>query len=207
MRPIRKQRQPAMLAEYAQRHPGDWSALTTDDKAKLRQQLVNEQAGLCAYCMDRVSLDPTETKIEHIVPQTDATRVFEWSNLVACCQGKEGRPRREQTCDTHKRDTVLTALDVLRPQQIRYGRGSGEIASSDPAVNRELNEVLNLNAELLRNNRKKVIEGLTQSLRRLLGTGTWSTSKLSKYLRDERAKPTLDPYFGVVEYFVERMAR
>ena len=42
-------------------------------KDELRKSLLNEQGGLCAYCMRRVSFIPgttTTTRIEHIKPRT-----------------------------------------------------------------------------------------------------------------------------------------
>lgn len=211
MRRIDNREAPSVLREYQAHRARDWSALSTEDKATIRRALAAEQRGLCAYCMGRVKLErdgtPSgDTKIEHVVPRSTGERVFDWNNIVLCCDGNEGSPRSEQTCDTHKGDTALEALDVLDPQDIRYGFAEGTVRSSRADVDRDLHEVLNLNAPRLQANRRWTIGAVARHIQRQ----KWprdDVKKAQKALRHQHAHTTLPPYFGMVEQYLERLLR
>jgi len=205
MRPISKEPPPPALAAYRVGKDCSWDALTPEDKQTFRCALVREQRGLCAYCMSRIAADAESTKIEHILPRRHKPGLFDWNNLVACCDGREGYTPPDQTCDTKKGDTALVALNVLAPQRIGYVFASGRILSKRADVDDDLNHVLNLNAEQLRRNRQRALDAAVNHLKRAVGEhGIWRRGRLLKALDDLRAQNPLQPYVGVIECYLER---
>lgn len=88
-----------------------------------------------------------------------------YGNLLAACHGSEGTA--DSHCDVHKGSQRLSR-NPARPEHaveslIRY-LGDGTIQSADPEFERELNDVLNLNASFLRANRRSVMAGFTSGL-------------------------------------------
>ena len=82
------------------------------DKSALRECLLEEQHGLCAYCMKRISNDGQVTSIEHWKPLSkDKDTALDYNNLLAVCKGGadlslDSNERRILCCDAHKSDTV-----------------------------------------------------------------------------------------------------
>lgn len=205
MRPIEKGAPPRVLAAYQARKEAVWEELTQEDKQAIRQALVQEQRGLCAYCMMRIAGEAESTKIEHIRPRRYREGLFDWSNLVACCDGREGRPSAHQTCDTKKGDAELGALNVLAPQKIRYAFGSARVGSELGEVDRDLNDALNLNDAQLVVNRKQALDVAMKLLKRKMPAhGSWPVGSVRRALEQLRSRQPLDPYFGIVEHWLDR---
>lgn len=123
------------------------------------------------------------------------------------CDGHQGHPPSEQTCDIRKADTDLACLNVLAPQSIRYGFGSGRIQSDLALVNDDLNTVPNLNSTQLVANRKDALSGAQQALsRRLPKHGTWSREIRARVLERLRFENPLGAYFGIIESWLEPRA-
>lgn len=134
------------------------------EKDDLRASLTAEQRGLCCYCMGRIRSARASMKIEHWRCQARSQSLeLAYSNLLGTCTGGEGRPGREQHCDTCKADRDLR-WNPADPQHVIETRVvfdlDGTIRSPDNGFNDELNSVLNLNMALLRQNRKKALDGL-----------------------------------------------
>lgn len=133
-----------------------------------------------------------------------------YGNLLGVCLGGVGRPRTDQYCDTRKGDSDLCwnpanpvhNVEIL----IRY-LGDGTIMAANAVFNRELNQVLNLNHSQLRNNRKAVLEGFTQTLPR---SGTLAAPAIQRKI-DQWVQPSrgdLHPFCMVVVYWLrKRLAR
>lgn len=162
MRPIAKQREPASLTRHRATPYADYDNYA--EKDELRQSLVVEQGALCCYCMGRIHPDRGHMKIEHWLCQEDhADRCLDYHNLLGACLGGQGKPPRHQHCDTRKgkrslqRNPATTAPPVDR--DVHY-LADGTIRSDDTRFDGELNDVLNLNMERLKNNRKAVLESL-----------------------------------------------
>jgi 5-methylcytosine-specific restriction endonuclease McrA len=69
-----------------------WKKFTrkTDIKNTLKAHLLSEQGHICCYCQSTI-----ETSIEHFIPRSeDASLMFEYDNLLACCKG--GEDERQQ---------------------------------------------------------------------------------------------------------------
>lgn len=100
---IKKGAEPEWLAEVKAHNKG----LTYDDerfssyKEQLREELINEQKGICAYCCTRIDMESAHN--EHIEPRhmkdgRSSTKSLDYDNLVASCNGFHG----EKTCGPHK---------------------------------------------------------------------------------------------------------
>jgi hypothetical protein len=77
--------------------------------------------------------------------------------------GGKGQPRRFQHCDTRK-DNLDLLWNPANPAhhietRIRY-EADGKIRSDDPDFDAQLDEVLNLNIVILKNNRRGVLDAI-----------------------------------------------
>ena len=156
MRPIVKGAEPASLTQHRATPHADYDNYA--EKDDLRASLVGEQGAICCYCMQRIHPDGTHMKIEHWLCQEDhANRDLDYGNLLGACPGGHGQPKRFQHCDTRKgklslrRNPAVPAPPIDR--DIRY-LTDGTISSEDADLDKEINGVLNLNIERLRNNRQ-----------------------------------------------------
>ncbi|WP_419937389.1 retron system putative HNH endonuclease [Candidatus Palauibacter sp.] len=166
MRAITKGREPESLTLHRKSPYSSYD--NYGEKQDLREALVAEQRGLCCYCMGRIRPTRQSVKIEHWRCQSNyPDRQLDYRNLLAACQGRigylGGQPTHLQHCDTKKGDSDLQwnpADPAHRVEtRIRY-RVDGSICSDDVTFNDELNEVLNLNLPLLKNNRVGVLDGV-----------------------------------------------
>jgi uncharacterized protein (TIGR02646 family) len=155
MRTIVKGSEPASLAEYRSTPGANYDDYS--DKDTLRSRLVNEQRGLCRYCLSRIRAELNATKIEHWHSQARyGAEQLDYSNLLGACKGNEGRLGRDQHCDTFKGDRDLSrnpANQMHRVTELTRFGGDGKVSSDDPIFERELSDVLNLNLPFLVNNR------------------------------------------------------
>lgn len=171
---------------------------------ELKDSLLKEQGYLCAYCMARIDKD--HMKVEHFKPQSlypDDT--FAYGNLLACCQGKtQGEPH----CDTSK-GKVEIKLSPLEPScvdTLSYKYGTGEIRSSNLDYDRELDCPLHLNTPIIRQNRRKELQGIIKALQ----SKGFNSGAIRRLLRrwdsvDEEGKRK--PYCGIVIYYLKKKLR
>lgn len=171
MRLIKKGREPSALTTYREgggRYDGD--SAFPPVKSAIRAALVAEQGGVCCYCVGRIVADDS-MKIEHRVPQSSPRGSgldLRWSNMLGACNGAQGQPRERQHCDTRKGDAEI-ALDPTDPScvaQIAILPVSARVCSTSPALQREIDEVLNLNDEVLIERRKRAVDGFIQAVLR-----------------------------------------
>ena len=164
MRAITKGMEPASLTAHRRTPHGGYD--NYGDKPGLRRALVREQRGLCCYCMGRVRGDATGMKIEHWRCQRrHREEELDYRNLLAACRGGEGRRGGEQHCDTKKggRDLRWNPADPAHHVETRlWYEADGAIRSDDPEFNDQLDQVLNLNFSVLKNNRKGVWDAVLE---------------------------------------------
>lgn len=219
MLPIKKGPAPRALLDAVQRvrrTPDttlSWKQIDSSERADIRDALLREQGGLCAYCMRKITSD--DAHIEHIRPQSagaghDDPDSVDYANLLAVCNGFEGSSAG-LTCDKARGNRFLT-VNPLKPatlESIRYRR-DGTIYSNDQAINQDLTDTLNLNQRLLLRNRR---EALRSSCRRLETMGAKRgraavAAFCKRYVEEHRASVDVRiPYDGIVVYFLERRAR
>jgi uncharacterized protein (TIGR02646 family) len=86
MRTIKKGDQPPSLTGWKRSNPhGRYNQLTEDVRRSIRQQALEEQFYLCAYCCQSlVTLDDCHN--EHVEAQNlNSTRTLDFTNIVASC--------------------------------------------------------------------------------------------------------------------------
>jgi len=206
MRTIHKAREPASLAQHRAAPHADYDNYA--DKETLRVALVTEQRGLCCYCLSRIRPEIGAMKIEHWHSQDSfPTEQLDYQNLLGSCPGGQGQRSHQQHCDA-KKGNALFSRNPANPAHrvesfIRY-EADGRIASTDLAFDAELNEVLNLNAAFLKNNRKAALDGFKDALAK---RGNLPRITLERWLRDwngESHANELRPLCQVVVYWLQK---
>ena len=161
---IKKGKEPRSLTEYRSQPNSTYEGFRQKDD--VRKQLLEEQGYLCAYCMRRISLN--SMKIEHWKAQnaedgTGAEHALEYRNMLGVCLGNLSYPYAAQTCDTHRGNTELF-VDPRTPEHIKRIEydAHGRIYSKDERINRDLDQILNLNGQTtyLKEGRKEAIRTL-----------------------------------------------
>ncbi|MGI4022525.1 MAG: retron system putative HNH endonuclease [Janthinobacterium lividum] len=169
MKKISKLLEPKLLTEYRANQPAFYDGLTIQAKEDLRKNLLLEQGFICCYCLKRIpetvikdDVTSKEMKIEHYQSQDKFPLLqLTYSNLFGACTGNEGNPQKIQTCDTRKGKDILTInLLISTPncETLFKYNADGEISSIDKneEIDRQLNAVLNLNMQTLKENRRQV---------------------------------------------------
>ena len=164
MRAITTGIEPASLTQHRLTPHSDYANYAGKDD--LRHALFTEQRGLCCYCMGRIRNGPTAMKIEHWRCQANYTaEQINYRNLLGACHGGHGQPGHLQHCDTRKGDGDLqwNPADPAHhiEARVRY-EVDGSIRADDADFNDQLNDVLNLNLPVLRNNRKSVYDAVLE---------------------------------------------
>ncbi|WP_287605186.1 retron Ec78 anti-phage system effector HNH endonuclease PtuB [Thiothrix sp.] len=99
MKNITKGAQPDKLLNYQQQNPNnDWDQFRRKKPSyqQVKQQLLTDQGGLCAYCEIDLkqathTTDKDDFRVEHFHPKSDHTTEhnwnLDWNNLLGCCHG------------------------------------------------------------------------------------------------------------------------
>jgi uncharacterized protein (TIGR02646 family) len=206
MRAITKANEPPSLTEHRCSEHADYDNYV--DKVTLRQYLVREQRGLCCYCLSRIRAASEAMKIEHWHCQDHyPAEQLDYANLLGSCLGGEGQAWKFQHCDTRKRNQDLSRNPANRAHQVerlfRY-LGDGTIVSDDAIVEREINDVLNLNAPFLKASRKSVLEAFKATFAK---RGTLERITLERLLQEWNGQSHADelrPYCQVVVYWLTK---
>ncbi len=203
---IKKGREPHSLTEHKKQPYASYDNCNKDD---IRDNLLQEQGFLCAYCMRRISKE--HMKIEHWYPESklDEMGRMDYSNMLGCCEGHmDDGVHKNDTCDTHKEDTVITLNPLKRTHiaKIRYKAGTGEIYSEDPIINRDLNDTLNLNCkeQFLKENRKMVLDTLKSHINKkdILSRAEWE--KILKKYDSMDHEGHRKEYAGIAIWYINR---
>lgn len=197
-------------------------------KQKVKEQLIREQGGLCAYCMCAIPRNDVEpsiapTSIEHLMPRKpvngrDVGQGVDYNNMVVVCHGNRNvhgvRHWGDLTCDAHKENVEFHKVDPRNPETLKsiFYRSDGRIDASDPAVKYDLEETLNLNSPTspLVGERKRVLGKLVWEISLVPEEKRkqWCRMVLTKY-ESQTGKKT--PYVGVIIWrlrsYLERIAR
>jgi len=162
VRRIVKSAEPPSLTAHRQTPPCDYENYGPKDK--LRAALATEQRELCCYCMGRVHNGRKTMKIEHWRCQSrHPNEQLSYGNLLGACLGGNGQPSHLQHCDTRKGDSDLlwNPADAAHhiETRVRY-EPDGSIQADDAVFDSQLDDVLNLNLPLLKNNRKGILDAV-----------------------------------------------
>lgn len=208
MRAITKQREPSSLMQHRARAHADFDNYT--DKDDLREQLVGEQRGLCCYCTGRIRASAVGMKIEHWHCQSGfPNEQLDYGNLLGACLGNEGQPKARQHCDTRKGDQLLSRNPADRAHHIEnfidYGV-DGSVFSSDSGLNGELDQLLNLNLSVLKENRKAALDAFKEGLDKRPHLGHEQLERLLRAWRGDQ-HGELIPFAPVIVYWLRKRQR
>lgn len=211
MKNIKKGKEPRLLVQHRQ-SGGDFDG-AGPWKDEVKRALLKEQGELCCYCMGRI--EPQAMKLEHFRSQSEhPARQLEYANLLAACPGGQVHASHAgvdlRHCDSRKGNEAISLDPVAGVEhRLSYRFTEGRIAGEDAEAERELNEVLNLNAQHLRQARQRVIEGLAEGLEKKHRTGTWSAPVLRRELErwSQRDGDRFRPYCRVAVAYLEKKLR
>ncbi|MBR4909634.1 MAG: TIGR02646 family protein [Acidaminococcaceae bacterium] len=134
--------EPVLLARYKLRHPHDiWENFhhrSRDGYRQVKQQILRDQHGLCAYCEINIKLTDEEDRVddfrvEHFYPKTGTEREecnyhLEWKNMLGVCHGgsqplvtdaryRFSKAKEDRSCDVPKGGKSISTV-ILNPLQI-----------------------------------------------------------------------------------------
>lgn len=216
---IKKGREPDKLLRYRQQDGASYEQMDKEVKEELLEKLLEEQGHICAYCMRRIPERRTlpvgiaPVTIEHWLPRNpegkgDIGQGLDYRNMFAVCSGNRGcGSKGGLTCDARRGNEAIKVnpcdADTLRG--ITYA-SSGKIRSSDPIIDEDINERLNLNSESisLPENRKQVLQALLEDIRRKCGTGEISLYCRRKLEQIRDAGDPKMPYVGIIIWWLEK---
>ena len=136
---------------------------------------------------------------------------LDYRNMLAVCSGNRGCGNEKSlTCDSRKGNQIIhvNPCDANTLQGIEYS-SDGRIKSANQDIDRELNEVLNLNCEgvSLPQNRKSELDELLNKIKRECSGGDFKAyckKKLSQI--QEKPDPKI-PYVGILIWWLEKHVR
>lgn len=129
-----------------------WGQIPEELKTKLREQLSQEQNGLCCYCCQII--DDKTTHIEHLQCRQDyPKKCFDYENLLLSCSTRK-------QCDNAKgsQALLLTPLMTECDSEIKLNL-AGELVS-DTERGKQAIEILNLNNRESERRRKGLIDNI-----------------------------------------------
>lgn len=200
------------------------------NKSRIRDALIAEQKGLCAYCMCRIVNNGNSTTIEHIMPLSKSKAgALNYQNWLAVCKGgsnirlRSGQ-KRIICCDAKKSNTIttLTPLDREQMAGIAY-YDDGTIyycASADKNYRQivlDINEVYGLNGQVdpkTGRSRKDTTSGIVKQrqdayiamfdeLMRLEEEGTLTPELIHQFRDSLLSDPQWEPFIGVTLYVLD----
>ncbi|HBF33117.1 TPA: TIGR02646 family protein [Candidatus Sumerlaeota bacterium] len=183
----------------------------TPVKDKIREQLLEEQGHLCAYCMQRITKSSMKVEHWHSQAKHDGEQL-DYANMLGCCTGgQEEQPPQNQHCDTKKgnRDISYNPSNPHHVQRMKISYlANGTIGSEDSRFDEEINAVLNLNWARLKENRKSVWKSVEEALSRKSGPRSEKEIRnlITRWNRRD-VENHLQEYCGVAVYFLEKRLR
>ena len=201
---IIKQSEPPLLKRHRTSNPGaNYDNGPSDMKREIQEALVNEQFGLCCYCMQRISLD--SVRVEHKLSQSKHSDLsLKYENMAGACSDSVGLEKCKQHCDIYKDGEDFT-YDFSSIQDTIQYEPQGIIKSRDPELNRQINEVLNLNTQGLKNLRKGVYDAVSRFLTKHTPTRGSIHNEISKWSTPKDGLKF--PFCGVAVFFLQKRLR
>lgn len=202
MRKIIKSKEPQEWTEYRLTPNVDYQSIP-----ELRESLLKEQGYICAYCMRSIpnkdKNSNEDSRIDHILSrERHPNKKLDYQNMVICCPGAISN---DFHCDKRKseNDITFSLFNDSFISTLKYNTKSGEIKSSNPEWNKEINTILNLNNELLKTNRLEVINGIISVLK----SKQWKTGEIRKKLEDwdhKNKNGKYKSYCGIVVWYLNK---
>lgn len=183
---------------------------------ELQESLLHEQGYLCAYCERRIPVKDKISNENHRIEHWHCrdkypNEIFDYKNLLICCPGHIGGA--ENHCDVSKENDVIdwSPLKGECTDSIKFGN-DGTISSTNEIWNTELNEVLHLNIELLKRNRKETLIGIIECIKSKKNKGeSWTLKDVkSQFIKwssmhdDGSGRKVYYPYHSIVVYYLKK---
>jgi uncharacterized protein (TIGR02646 family) len=229
---IKKKSAPASLEELKTRLVS--RALTPEEeykklkgrrKAEVLNSLMEEQGHICAYCMrtipdSRVTISTIpDVSIEHWIARNsmgDSSMLgsglgVEYTNLLAVCSGgkvpRGSLPGNELTCDAKRGNTPLT-VNPLKEETLSsiFYKQNGEIAATNPIIERDLVETLNLNCvhfSALPDGRKQALAPIESEIASLASTEDMLNRCYELLELYESETDPKTPYCGIILWWLK----
>ncbi|MCP5522091.1 MAG: TIGR02646 family protein [Verrucomicrobiales bacterium] len=220
MRHVAPHSEPTELTTARPTLPLDWKRIPRRVKHAIRDRLYVHQFGLCGYCEG--SLGELGRHIEHIEPKGgiggNPRRMFDYSNLIASCQGDTDKKRsagQDASCGHYKDQYIRTRgavrlADFISPreagcdQQFSYlvdGRVVPSTAPGSPNHTRARYTIdaAGLDCTRLRNRRRKIAARLVQQINRFKAQPAILQQLVNHYLSpqaDTNGTPVLLPFYS-----------
>ena len=202
-------------------------------KGPIRETLISEQHGLCAYCMDRVVNSEDQTTIEHLIPLSKSKAgAMDYANWLAVCMGGQNivPPQGEDRivcCDVKKGNniTVLSPFNKAQMSRIAY-YDDGTIFYSAPSgkrqriIKHEINYTFGLNGKVdsktgrsredtttgIVIQRKDAYIAMRDLLQELDSNGELTSDNIDKIRDDLLSETVWEPFIGVKLYVLRLFA-
>lgn len=200
-------------------------------KDEIRQNLLDEQHYLCAYCMKRIENDGLHTTIEHIIPLSeDKEKSLDYYNMAAVCKGgadiKNANPRI-CCCDHSKGDEskmLLSPYNKDMMDNIRYYKNGVVYFHKATNYNEEqmtqiikdINDILKLNgifkdgevkcdtATMLVKGRKDAVAQAEKIIETLKRKKHYTSASVNKEIRRILSADKREEFAGVIVFFLHR---
>lgn len=190
---IKKGTEPEWLVEFKRKHPhANYDSKEFNGYRKqLKEILIKEQKGLCAYCCGKITMDSSHN--EHIEPRNPGTFVskksLDYNNIVASCKGFKG----DETCGKHKKnvydeDKFISPLNPECEDKFTY-YPDGIMDGDDYTT-----ELLHLNSYELREARKAVYKQLLY----------FDKEMIEQIFLDESSEER-EPFVNVAKWYVKTL--
>ncbi|MCO6492726.1 MAG: TIGR02646 family protein [Phaeodactylibacter sp.] len=175
---------------------------------KLQVLLAEEQGYVCAYCNRQIHSgipeDDEQSRIDHLQPKGRfPDQTFNYQNLVSSCHGNERVPKpREVHCDSQKNENELPA--ALFPTnldcelQFRVS-DEGLLVTSNPIIQKGIEETLNLNCAKLIVLRKSALAPFAETH---IEPSEVDTMIAAYKVPDENGR--LEPFCGIIINFLRQ---
>jgi uncharacterized protein (TIGR02646 family) len=221
MKHIKKGQEPTELTSFKLRNPNaKYSDLGKTEGESLRNALVNEQKGICAFCMGRIENvwksgfnhrelgddDGYNVKVGHWMPQSvDSDFTLDYTNMLGVCKGG-GRKKKFQHCDKKQGNTAITInpLDPAVENGFSYAR-DGAIYHFD--CEDDIEKTLNLNVEKLKVAREIAIDEVCSQMKSEKEQNHLSDEeiyqKVKSFWESPDEKNTYREYCQAALYFIE----
>lgn len=220
MKQITKLQEPNSLLQHRAQQFANFDNIPNATKEELKQSLLLEQGHICCYCMRRIPEKSSPyMKVEHYKCQDHFQGLqLDYRNLFGACAGNEGQPKKLQTCDTKKANENLTINPInTNPscETLFKFNSEGEMSSisDDEAVNRQINVILNLNMQSLKDARKEVYYAVQERVRAESKRTKKDKSAFLRFLNHElkvwqnKTDGKYKPYCLVAIYYLTKKLR
>lgn len=186
-------------------------------KNEIRETLLEEQRGLCCYCMRRIS-KPEDVRIEHWFPLSEARETaIDYQNFLGSCYGVYSENQQPCSCCDKKKGGTKIKIDPRNQWMmdcIKY-ESDGTLYFDAPVgfpdedkkdIDRDIDQTLCLNGgdSELTLARKRVYKTCIEQLNTLHGKGQCSVAKVEKIVQKLEQMPQYPEYVGVMLFYYKR---